>query len=148
MRQSRPNSGFGCQVKVLKTFQLVPATLGIGGRVDPMARSCPIQQFNNVLPSLQRFHSTRMLPYITCLTAWLVLVPFISSKVGVNAFLPLPSEEETPLQNQGLSPERLGPNLALTVSHVTYLLDSRVVRGTWMMSYSSKQDVHAFLDHV
>ena len=89
-----------------------------------------------------------MLPYITCLTAWLVLVPFISSKVGVNAFLPLPSEEETPSQNQGLSPERLGPNLALTVSHVTYLLDSRVVRGTWMMSYSSKQDVHASLHHV
>jgi len=31
MRQSRPDSGLGLQAKVLKTFYVVPSSLGSGG---------------------------------------------------------------------------------------------------------------------
>ena len=34
IRQSRPNSGLGFQVKVLKTFLRVPSSLGSGGYHD------------------------------------------------------------------------------------------------------------------
>ena len=43
--------------------------------MDTMARSCPIQQFYNVLQPLQRFKRTCTLPYFTWLTPWFGLVP-------------------------------------------------------------------------
>ena len=35
VKQSRPDSGHGFQVKVLKIFQVVPSSLGIGPSVQP-----------------------------------------------------------------------------------------------------------------
>jgi len=111
LRQSRPYSGLDFQVKILKTFESVPSSLG--------SEACAhgLSFHVKVCESAPTAASKAFLGLPSCTSS-----AALEKRPRVTAF-PLPSEEGTIQTVLRLLPESQGQNLALTVLCAAHSLD-------------------------